>query len=113
MDPQRFIAAARRAYLAANPTATPQQVEQDVADVRDAAYALIDRYGSLAPDHPAVATRNGSRPDMHGGAGLLPGDYDTDRPDGLSPAGSLRVLDLDTATLQSFGCAPSRYRRWF
>ncbi|MCY1143999.1 hypothetical protein OWR29_38900 [Actinoplanes sp. Pm04-4] len=103
VDPDRFIAAARRAYLANNPQACAQEARQAVTDVRDAAYALIERYGALTSDHPDVASDD-DRPRTHGGTGLLPDVLVTDRPDGLSPAGSLGVIELDVVSLQSFGC---------
>jgi hypothetical protein len=60
-DPDRFLAAARRAYRADNPDADARRAETAVADVYDAVSALIERYGSQASDHPDVAA--GASPD--------------------------------------------------
>jgi hypothetical protein len=106
MDPDRFLAAARRAYREENPDADEQDAAQAVADVYDAAYALRDRYGSVASEHPDVAGGATPRRRMHGGTGLLPGDRVEDRPDGLSPAGSFSTIVLGShRPLQDQGCA--------
>jgi len=106
MDPDRFLAAARRAYRAQDPQITEDDAIEAVTDVYDAAYALIDQYGSLASEHPEVAAGATERPRMHGGVGLLPGDRVLDRPDGLSPAGSVSMILLDEPRpVQDYGCA--------
>ncbi|MBB4697944.1 hypothetical protein [Paractinoplanes abujensis] len=105
IDPDRFLAAARRAYRTDNPDADVREAETVIADVYDAVSALIERYGSLTSDHPDVAGGAHPRPVMHGGFGLLPGDRVINRPDGLSPAGTLQTIELDVPTLQSYGCS--------
>ncbi|MEV1120064.1 hypothetical protein AB0I91_33870 [Actinosynnema sp. NPDC049800] len=93
VDPERFLAAARAAYRELNPGLTDAEVAEAVADVTDAAYALIDRDGDLVPD-PA-----------HAGRPPLPGVRVPDRPDGLSPAGRVQELVLDEPQpLQDYGC---------
>ena len=57
--------------------------------------ALMDQYDALASDRPDVAAGATPRPGMHGGDGLLPGDRVHDRPDGLSPAGTMCLIRLD------------------
>jgi hypothetical protein len=52
MDPERFLAAARRAYRTDHPGA---DADVEVAGVYDAVAALLDRYGSVASEHPDVA----------------------------------------------------------
>ncbi|GAB2584927.1 hypothetical protein Aab01nite_53550 [Paractinoplanes abujensis] len=104
VDPDRFLAAARRAWLADHPGAGAAEAAHAVSDAYDAAEALIGRYGSLASEHPDVAATGTARPTMHGGFGLLPGDRVSDRPDGLSPAGALTTFELDVPTLQDYGC---------
>lgn len=104
VDPDRFLAAARRAYLAENEGVSEQGTRAAVADVYDAVSALIDRYGSLVSDHPEVAAGASEPQHMHGGVGLVPGGRVTDRPDGLSPAGEISTIVLQGPTLQSYGC---------
>jgi hypothetical protein len=104
VDPDRFLATARRAYLAENEGVSDQDARAAVADVYDAVCALIDRYGSLVSDHPEVAVGASEAQRMHGGVGLVPSDRVTDRPDGLSPAGEIRTIVLQGPTLQSYGC---------
>jgi hypothetical protein len=105
-DPQRFLAAARRAYRVQDPAVTEEQAARAVTDVYDAVDALITQYGALASDHPDVAAGAAPRRAMHGGAGLLPGDRVHDRHDGLSPAGTMSVIRLDQPhALQDYGCA--------
>jgi hypothetical protein len=104
-DPVRFVNAARRAYLAQNPDASTQEAAAAVADVYDAVDALVDCYGCVASDDPDVAGEASPRRRMAGGVGLLPGDRVLDRPDGLSPAGTIRVILLDDGLpLQDYGC---------
>jgi hypothetical protein len=99
-DPERFLNAARRAYRAENPDASVEQAVTAVADVYDAVHSLIERYGSLASDHPEVS-RGATAPERaHGGVGLLPGDRINDRPDGLSPAGAVTTGWSGTARPQ-------------
>jgi hypothetical protein len=105
MDPQRFLAAAREACRTEDPDLTEDEVIQAVADVYDAVQALVDRYGSVASEHPDVAAGATPQQHMHGGVGLLPGDRVQDRPDGLSPAGSLRLIAVgEPRPLQDYGC---------
>jgi hypothetical protein len=105
MDPDRFIAAARRAYLADKPDLTEDDALAYVADVYDAVFALLDRYGSLASADPEVAAGGTTRERMSGGLGHLPGDRVIGRADGLSPAGSMREIRLDRhPPLQDYGC---------
>ena len=105
VDPDRFLAAARHAYRAQDPQITEDEAIAAVTDVYDAAYALIDQYGSLASQHPEVAAGASERRRMHGGVGLLPGDRVLDRPDGLSPAGSVSMIVLDEPRpVQDYGC---------
>ncbi|ROP41134.1 hypothetical protein [Saccharothrix texasensis] len=93
VDPDRFLAAARAAHHDLHPDLTEAEVAEAIADVTDAAYALIDRHGDLAADHEPP-----DRPP-------LPGVRVTDRPDGLSPAGSMSELVLDEPhPLQDYGC---------
>jgi hypothetical protein len=106
VDPQRFLASARHAYRADNPDAGEEESVRAVADVYDAVYALIDRYGSLASEDPAVAAGATPRRQMSGGLGLLPGDRVGDRPDGLSPAGEISQIAIDRSRpLQDYGCS--------
>lgn len=92
VDPDRFLAAARSAYRELNPDLTDAEVAEAVADVTDAAFALIDRHGDLVTD----PDRAGDPP--------LPGTRLPDRPDGLSPAGRIREVVLDEPPLQDYGC---------
>src|SRR5262245_51263015 len=89
MDPDRFLAAARRAYRADYPELTKEEAATFVVNVFDAVHALLDRYGSLASDHPEVAAGGSTRRRMSGGFGYLPGDRVVGRADGLSPSGSV------------------------
>ncbi|MEU6235113.1 hypothetical protein [Kitasatospora sp. NPDC047058] len=91
VDPERFLASARRAYREAFPEITEERAAEDIRDVYDAAWALIDRFGQLVADAPATAG--------------LPGQRVLDRPDGLSPAGERRQIVLnDPRPLQDYGC---------
>ncbi|MFD0204645.1 MULTISPECIES: hypothetical protein [Saccharothrix] len=93
VDPDRFLAAARAAYRELNPGLTDAEVAEAVADVTDAAYALIERHGDLVPDLEPIDHRP------------LPGVRVPDRPDGLSPAGWVRELVVDEPKpLQDYGC---------
>ncbi|MBF8188542.1 hypothetical protein ITP53_23005 [Nonomuraea sp. K274] len=92
VDPDRFMAAARQAYRAANPGLTEAEAAEAVVDVYDAVHALLDRDGRLVPDGPE-RTRPGVR--VH------------DRPDGLSPAGwEEQIVIDDPMPLQDYGCFP-------
>ncbi|MFI5888513.1 hypothetical protein ACIA5D_00150 [Actinoplanes sp. NPDC051513] len=105
MDPDRFLAAARRAYRAQDPDITEDEAAQTINDVYDAVNALMDLYGSIGSDHPDVAAGSTPRRRMHGGVGLLPKDRVHDRPDGLSPAGAISLILLDEEhTIQDYGC---------
>ncbi|MCE6994084.1 hypothetical protein LZG04_04545 [Saccharothrix sp. S26] len=92
VDPDRFLAAARSAYRELNPGLTDAEVAEAVADVTDAAFALVERHGDLAPG----PDRAGDPP--------LPGTRLADRPGGLSPAGRMRQVVLDERPLQDYGC---------
>ncbi|GAA0572326.1 hypothetical protein GCM10010172_66080 [Paractinoplanes ferrugineus] len=106
IDPPGFLAAARAAYRADNPDAGEEDARRAIADVYDAAHALIDRYGSIASEHGEVAAGATPRRRMSGGVGLPPGDRVRDRPDGLSPAGSIgQVAVGEIPSLQDYGCA--------
>jgi hypothetical protein len=105
MDPRRFLGAARRAYRAGDPEVTEDEAVQAVSDVYDAVDALIDRYGSVASEHPDVAAGATPQRRMRGGVGLPPGDRMEDRPDGLSPAGAMSMILIDESQpLQDYGC---------
>lgn len=105
MDPERFMAAARRAYRADDPQITEDQAAAQVSNVHEAVFALMDRYGALASDHPDVATGGTAVRRMSGGLGVMPGERVRDRPDGLSPAGSISCVVLDEPQpLQDYGC---------
>ncbi|MFB9446963.1 hypothetical protein Dvina_25450 [Dactylosporangium vinaceum] len=105
MDPDRFMAAARRAYLAGEPDRTEGDAVAAVADVYDAVFALVGRYGSLASADPEVAAGATVLERMSGGLGHLPGDRVTGRADGLSPAGAVSKVLVDrSAPLQDYGC---------
>ncbi|MFD9738594.1 hypothetical protein [Umezawaea sp. NPDC059074] len=91
-DPEKFLATARQAYLDLNPETT--EVEAFVANVHDAAYAIIERDGRLVADEPL-------HPPMR-----VPGERVLDRPDGLSPAGTISEIKVDVpCTLQDYGCS--------
>lgn len=96
VDPERFVASARAAYREAFPEITGQAAEE-IRDVYDAVWALLDRFGRLVADGPASAG--------------LPGRRVLDRPDGLSPAGERKRIVLnDPRPLQDYGCLmPEEY----
>ncbi|MFJ9695660.1 hypothetical protein [Kitasatospora sp. NPDC101183] len=75
-DPERLLAAARAAFRELHPDIPDADVPAHVADVHDAVFALLERFGRLA-----------------------------DGTDGLSPAGDRVevVLDVDRP-LQDYGC---------
>jgi hypothetical protein len=88
---------------------TRQDIEEAAAEavvsVYDAVHALLDRYGELASDHPDVAAGATPIRHMHGGVGLMPGERVGNRPDGLSPAGSVTQIVLgEPRPLQDYGC---------
>lgn len=88
VDPQRFLAAARQAYRDLNPEADEDEAADVVTDVRDAVFALLDRFGQLAPDSLAVS---GSQ-------------WDLDRADGMAPEGfHTTVVFDDPMTLREHG----------
>lgn len=97
VDPERFVASARAAYREAFPEITEERAAEDIRDVYDAVWALLERFGRLTPDAP-------------GSAGL-PGQRIPDRPDGLSPAGERTCIVLnDPQPLQDYGCfMPEEY----
>ncbi|BCB75058.1 hypothetical protein GCM10022251_35750 [Phytohabitans flavus] len=98
LDPDRFLAAARRAVRDRDPGLTEAEVADAVTDVYDAIHALLDRDGNLAADAmDGEAIGAGGRP---------PGVRVTDRLDGLSPAGWLQHVVLNERPLQDYGCFP-------
>lgn len=74
-DPERFLAAARQAYLELNPGVSEATAAEAVADVHDAAFTLLERDGSLG-----------------GPPGHREGPDEPVRPDGLRPAGAITQL---------------------
>ncbi|TDU03277.1 hypothetical protein EDD99_1696 [Streptomyces sp. 846.5] len=91
VDRERFVASARAAYREASPEITEERAVEDIRDVYDAAWALLDRFGRLAADAPASAG--------------LPGQRILNRSDGLSPAGERKQIVLnDPQPLQDYGC---------
>jgi hypothetical protein len=107
VDPQRFLAAARRAYRELNPDVSEAEVAEVIVDAVDAAYALLERFGQLAPDDPdgmwGRATVGDTSPGDAGRTGA--GGRDLERPDGLSPAGwRTHVVLNDAMSLQDYGC---------
>jgi hypothetical protein len=50
VDPDRFLVAARQALRDVNPSPTEVQAVNELVDVTDAVYALLDRDGQLAAD---------------------------------------------------------------
>ncbi|MFB6893243.1 hypothetical protein ACFCX4_28460 [Kitasatospora sp. NPDC056327] len=91
VDPDRFVAAARAAYREAFPTISEERAAEEIRDVYDAVWAMVDRFGRLAPDAEPF--------------GGLPGVRIPDRPDGISPAGELKQIVLnDPRPLQDYGC---------
>ena len=105
VDPERFLAAARQAYLADNPGATADEAAIAIRDAYGAAHALIDRYGSLASDDTEVAGGATELRRMHGGVGLIPGERVLGRPDGLSPAGAISIIVLGEGRLVNLAAA--------
>lgn len=95
VDAERFLAAARAAYLTVHQDADETEAAEAVADVHDAAHALIECNGHLVAE--------GTAPEVGLGA-PLPGERVPDRPDGLSPAGWLRAVVVDEQPLQDYGC---------
>ncbi|WP_406096925.1 hypothetical protein [Kitasatospora purpeofusca] len=97
VDPERFVASARAAYREAFPEITEERAAEEIRDVYDAVWALLDRFGRLVADAPASAG--------------LPGRRVLDRPDGLSPAGERKRIVLnDPRPLQDYGCLmPEEY----
>ncbi|MFF7993434.1 hypothetical protein ACFZDG_27035 [Kitasatospora xanthocidica] len=97
VDPERFVASARAAYREASPEITEERAAEDIRDVYEAVWALLDRFGRLAADAPASTG--------------LPGQRILDRSDGLSPAGERQHIVLnDPQPLQDYGCfMPEEY----
>ncbi|MBB2940640.1 hypothetical protein FB565_000344 [Actinoplanes lutulentus] len=105
IDPDKFLTAARRAYLAYNPGADESELAVALADPYCAVDALINCYHTLASDDPELAAGSSEPPTMHGGVGLRPGQRVPDRPDGLSPAGMILSIEFGHHTpLQDYGC---------
>jgi hypothetical protein len=96
VDPDRFLAAARHAYPADNPGTIDDDLEGALQDPYYAVDALMDRYYILGSDHPEVAAGSSKPATMHGGLGLRPGRRIPDRPDGLSPAGTITHIEFGT-----------------
>jgi hypothetical protein len=87
VDPARFVAAAREAL---------GNLEAEITDVYGAVHALLDRDGQLCPDVGGIEVGRGGR---------RPGHRDTDRADGLSPAGWIQQIVLgEPRPLQDYGC---------
>ncbi|MDH6707778.1 hypothetical protein P3T27_004515 [Kitasatospora sp. MAA19] len=86
VDPERFLAAARAAFRELNPEATEEETARHVPDTTEAVFALLDRFGGLAPDLPDAGA---------GRCGPIPGRRVLDRSDGLSPAGEILQVVLD------------------
>ncbi|MHA6762624.1 hypothetical protein [Streptacidiphilus sp. PAMC 29251] len=92
VDPERFLASARDAYRELDPDATEESAAQNVHDVHDAVFVLLERFGRLVADTPLSLVG-------------LPGQRELGRSDGLSPAGELRQVVLnDPQPLQDYGC---------
>ncbi|MFD8322557.1 hypothetical protein [Kitasatospora purpeofusca] len=92
VDPERFVASARAAYREAFPEITEERAAEDIRDVYDAVWAVLDRFGRLAADAPEPSSG-------------IPGRRVLDRPDGLSPAGEVqRIVLNDPLPLQDYGC---------
>jgi hypothetical protein len=95
-DPERFLAAARRALRDNDPAITEDGAARMITDVYDAVHALLDRDGQLAADARGIEVGRGAP---------LPGTRVADRPDGLSPAGWLQQIVLnEPRPLQDYGC---------
>ncbi|WP_157419807.1 hypothetical protein [Actinomadura kijaniata] len=95
-DPERFLAAARRAYRQAHPETSASEAEQAVADVYDAVHAFLDRDGRLGPPQPFPSVGRGAP---------RPGERAPNHPDGMSPAGEItRIVLGDPKPLQDHGC---------
>jgi hypothetical protein len=96
VDPDRLLAAARRALQDVEPSLTDAQAAVGVADVVDAVFALLDRDGDLVPETMSAGDERATR---------RPRVRVTDRADGLSPAGWQRAVVLDDPLpLQDYGC---------
>ncbi|MBA8950882.1 hypothetical protein ACFQU9_02720 [Actinomadura namibiensis] len=94
-DPERFLAAARRAYRQAHPEVSASEAEQAVTDVYDAVHAFLDRDGRLGPPRPFPSA----------GRGAPPRRTRPKQPYGISPAGEITKIVLsDPKPLQDRGC---------
>jgi hypothetical protein len=82
VDPQQFLAAARRAYRELDPDITDEAAAEAVVSVYDAVHTLLDRYGELASDHPDIAAGATPIRHMHGGVVLMPATGSTTGPTG-------------------------------
>jgi hypothetical protein len=101
VDPDHFMAAARRALCDLDPNLTEAQAAEAIGDVYDAAHALLDRDGQLADEEDvARAVEIGPGRDA-----TMSGMRVSDRADGLSPAGWIQQIVLDDPMpLQAHGC---------
>ncbi|MER5637532.1 hypothetical protein ABT095_11305 [Kitasatospora sp. NPDC002227] len=84
-DPELFLAAARQACRELNPDADEEAVAEEVRDVHDAVFTLLERHGGLAASllEPQVLPRQ----------------------DGLSAAGEImRIVLDDPMPLKDYGC---------
>jgi hypothetical protein len=107
VDPDQFLAAARRAYRDVHPDVSEEGAAESIVDAVDATYALLERFGQLLPDDPAGMIMMPSRGRTSQAEGSLPGKdgQDAERTDGLSPAGwRTQVVLNETVTLQDYGC---------
>ncbi|WP_344876490.1 hypothetical protein [Allokutzneria multivorans] len=106
VDAERFMAAAREAYRQLNPGVAETEVVDAVADAYDAVFTLLDHAGQqFAGTGDAGIWPLPGQPSELGRSGALPGVRVTDRPDGLSPAGSLHAVVLtEPQPLQDYGC---------
>jgi hypothetical protein len=107
-DPQRFLAAARRAYRDLHPEVDEAEAAGLIVDAVDAAYALLERFGHLEPDDPRAAARRAPtvhHTPEHTGRAPVDGPPDPRRPDGLSAAGwRTQIVLNDPMPLRDPGC---------
>ena len=55
VDQERFVTSARAASREASPEITEERAAEEIRDVYDAVWVLMDRFGRLAADAPASA----------------------------------------------------------